>query len=101
MESDSNKKSPEELRKAHEEFLKKLRLIEVKAEGLVRLANSIDAGIYLAPQAAAIRGMQNMLRRWQRWELREAMIAFDLAECRLMCPQKKLNEAIEKMINDK
>jgi len=97
MESDSDKKSPEELRKAHEEFLKKLRLIEVKADELVRLANSIDAGIYLTPQAAAIRGMQNMLRRWQRWELRESLIAFDLQKCRLQCPQKKLNEVIEKI----
>jgi len=80
-----------------DDIREKLLAVEARAAELVRLADSIDAGVYLAPQAAAIDGMQNMLRRWQRWELREALIAFDLAKCRLPCPQKRINEALEKM----
>jgi len=75
----------------------KLRELEAAAAELVKLADSIDAGIYLAPQAAAIEGMQNMLRRWQRWQLRESLLAFDLAKCRLPCRQKEIIEAIEKL----
>jgi len=78
------------------DILEKLRAVEAGAAELVRLADSIDAGVYLAPQAAAIEGMQNMLRRWQRWQLREALIAFDLAKCNLPCMQKKINEELER-----
>jgi len=77
----------------------KLRAVQGKAAELVRLADSIDAGVYLAPQKAAVEGMQNTLRRWQRWELRETLIAFGLAECNLPCPQKGINESLEKMVN--
>jgi len=76
----------------------KLRAVEAAAAELVKLADSIDAGVYLAPQAAAIEGMQNMLRRWQRWQLRESLLAFDLEKCRLPCRKKELLEAIEKGI---
>jgi hypothetical protein len=77
----------------------KLRVVQGKAAELVRLADSIDAGVYLAPQKAAVEGMQNMLRRWQRWELRESLIAFGLAECHLPCPQKGINEVLEEKVN--
>jgi hypothetical protein len=82
-----------------DDIQQKLRAVEAGAAELIRLADSIDAGVYLTPQKAAIEGMQNMLRRWQRWELRESLIAFGLAECRLPCPQKRINEALEEMVN--
>lgn len=74
----------------------KLRAVEKSAGELVRLADSIDADIYLEHQRAEIELMQNMLRRWQRWNLRAALLAFGLAECRLPCPQKRMIEEIEK-----
>ena len=76
----------------------KLRLVEAKAAELIRLADSIDAGVHPAPRAAAVDGMQNMLRRWQRWQLREVLIAFGLARCHMPCPQKGMIEAIEKIV---
>jgi len=76
----------------------KLRLVEVKAAELIKLADSIDAGVYLESQRAAVDGMQNMLRRWQRWQLREALIAFGIAECHLPCPQRGMVESIENII---
>jgi len=75
----------------------KLRAVETMAAELVGLADSIDADIYLEQQRAAVEEMQNMLRRWQRWQLRESLIAFDIAKCRLPRLQKKLNKVIEKI----
>jgi len=82
---------------AHKKLIEKLRTIEVKAGELVRLCDSIDAGVYLEQQRAAVELMQNMLRRWQRWQLREVLIAFEIAECKLPCRQKRVIEALEKM----
>ena len=84
---------------AHKELLGKLRQIEVKAAELIKLADSIDAGVYPGQQRAAVELMQNMLRRWRRWQLREALIAFGIAECHLPCPQKGMIEAIEKKLD--
>jgi len=80
---------------AHKELIEKLRLIEVEAGDLVRLCDSIDAGVYLEHQRAAIELMQNMLRRWQRWQLREALLAFGLAECDIPCPQRAIIGELE------